>query len=191
MEKIGDIISEQCVHRHIIKKESQVIVAYGVTQLVFFLCNLVAIQCIAIIAHQWIASVVYCIVYASLSKLTGSYHASSRKFCFLKTIAVFSCYIFLLIIIPEKFYISISCLGIVGYLTIILIAVPVKQIDKVWTKKQLEKNKTKAFFLSIVYFSLSIVLSLFPDLTQYRSMIILTMFLTGILVLCGHLFNEK
>lgn len=191
MEKISNYFAEQCVKYNVIKSDNADIVKYGICQFLFFMITLLSIQIIAIFSHRWFYSVVYCIIYMSLSHFTGGYHAKTRLRCYFKTILIFLFYLYCIEMLSINNYNYLLLLGIPIHLLIICVVAPVKHKNKCWSEKQLKSNRIKASLLSIVYFIISFFSFYLLHSVHFSIAINIAIFVVSFLALSGYLFNPK
>lgn len=191
MEKIGKRLANLCVYYDIIDEENSKIIVFGMSQLLFFFINFSVIQFIAILMHEWLSSVIYTVVYMSLSRLTGGYHASTRLLCSVKTILVFLCYLFLVIFIAPELYKTVQFNIIAVSLVVMWKLTPLRYKNKYWTKKQLKNNNKKAVLLVVLLFFLALIMENVDGLLFYGFQICLAILCVTCLIVIGYFFNKK
>lgn len=179
--------------KNLINNDNLEIIEYGITQLIFFLINFFLLLCISIIEKNIIAFLVYLFIYIFLIRFTGGYHSKKRIYCIIKTCLVFCGYLLLIKCIDVKYYLSITMLLLIIYLNIGIFFVPVEHKNKKWTKKERETNGKKSIFWSTIFIVMSFCLELNSnmEMKEYGFMITAVLIVMAILIIMGHVFNER
>lgn len=183
-------IVNKCISEKFFKEEYAEILLYGGQKLNFFLFNFLLIQLIGLLFGSWSLSVIYCIVYLSISPLTGSFHEKTRFRCAIKTLIAFTSYCIITKLCANNLM-SITYLIIlfVGYLLVILHWTPIKHKNKVWSYKAEKNNPIISIFLSLAYGF--IALSCYQTFYFYSMSIMFAMLMNGVLIVLGYFLNEQ
>lgn len=192
IDQLAEKLVCKCVNEDVINRKSKEIIYYGLSRIVFFIINLSIIGIISLLINKFAISMVYCIVFISLSQYTGSYHAKTRLLCSIKTIFVYLCYIVVNSLIITKINFLLEILfGI--YFFVFLKLAPIKNKNNVFSPEKVRKKKIKGLTLSVLYFLVSITIYSANNniLVQYSYAICFSMTFTIILMLIGYLLNKK
>ncbi|MDD4692120.1 accessory gene regulator B family protein, partial [Eubacterium aggregans] len=106
----GQQMAEACCREGVLKEKNREAIAFGFEELIFVLINLVVIATIAAFTQELLNALIFCVIYLSLVRLVGIYHAKTRKGCFIKTMIVFVAYLLIMRGVPSDYYV-IGSLG--------------------------------------------------------------------------------
>ncbi len=150
-----------CKH-NIIEEEYTDVYVYGAELFLSFVITTVIIAIIAVVTHTIWISIAHLIVFISLRRFTGGYHAQTHLKCKLITIAVY------LAVIVSAHYIDINwftyiVLLIVGN-SIIFYKAPVENHNKPLTEREIKKFRLLSHIVFTLFSIGGIILSLFYQL---------------------------
>ena len=187
---IANCITAICLKEGVISEEKEIEIKFGLEELIFLLINLVFMALLAVFSHEILKGFLYCVVYISLARLVGIYHAKTRFSCFCKTIFMFAAYL----VVMKNFPLALQGYGtVVGALVFCITAwllTPVTHKNKVLTERQKQENRNKILRYSVVYLVVTAILMGMNQI-QYAFAISVTLLWVAVLAILGQIFNEK
>lgn len=147
--KVSNHVSTYLVQNHIITEEYKDIVSYGMEHMVITLGNIVIFLEIGAFLHMFWETVVFLLVFASVRRYAGGYHAPTRWRCFIYSITIVVTSLFLIkyVYINRVFYVISS--WIVG--SVIISISPVQADNKPLNVYEVCAYRKKAVFLSVMW----------------------------------------
>ncbi len=149
-DKLAQYITDFLVEQKIIEKDDVDVYLYGLELILSFIINTLIILILGIILHRVDVTIVFLLIFISLRRFTGGYHAQTRFRCKISIIITH-----LIVMIFSVFYdiglIECMFLGILSFILIIRYG-PIENIYKPLTYEIRKKNK----IFSLVFISILI-----------------------------------
>ena len=158
-EKISRIITDFLLRKNVIKEEEKEIYYYGYETLIYGIQQMILIFVLGMIRRRTVSTLIFLMVFVSMRKHTGGYHAGSRTGCTVMTIL---CYLTALVsgewlMNMKKGYIILVFL-VLFCVHIFVRYVPVAHPDKTLTKIQRRESRKKCSLLFVFYLVISLLL---------------------------------
>lgn len=186
----GQQMAEACCREGVLKEKNREAIAFGFEELIFVLINLVVIATIAAFTQELLNALIFCVIYLSLVRLVGIYHAKTRKGCFIKTMIVFVAYLLIMRGVPSDYYVIGSLGSFLFYLITAWSLTPVMHIDKPLTEEQKALNRKKALIYSMVFVAIGGMFFMVGWWQQLFAMAV-TLDMVALMAIFGYLFNER
>ncbi len=93
-EKISGIITDFLLRKNVIKEEEKEIYYYGYETLIYSIWQMLLLLVLGMIMNQIVSTVIFLMVFVSMRKYTGGYHAETRMGCTFMTVV---CYVTVLV----------------------------------------------------------------------------------------------
>ena len=181
-EKISGIITDFLLRKNLIKEEEKEIYYYGYETLIYGIQQMMLILGFGIIRNRIVSTLIFLIVFVSMRKYTGGYHAGSRTGCTVMTVL---CYLTVLVsgewLKNMKNGYVILVLMVLFCVYIFVHYVPVAHPDKPLTKIQRRESKKKCGLLFMFYLIISLLVYDAYRIVTY--MVLCTMVVTAMLII--------
>lgn len=188
MSTISALIVNKLLQRNIIVCEKAEICRIGIMLILADMINFSLVLLIGILTKSFFESVAYIIVFWSVRRFSGGFHAKTHLVCRLVTVGTY-----VLILIASKFinnyYLIIDIICCVFSIITMLLFAPVKHPNKELTDKEIKANKLFAALATLFFATVSLVLTLINKETGL--VISLILFAVSILMYIGLQTNKK
>lgn len=147
--KVSNQISLYLEQKHIIAEEDRDIVSFGMEHMLITLTNIVIFLIMGFLLHMFWETVFFLLVFSSVRRYAGGYHAPTRWRCFLYSIITVGTSLFLIknVYIHKVFYVISS--WIAG--SVIIINSPVEDRNKPLNVCEVCVYRKKVIFFSVVW----------------------------------------
>ena len=171
-EKISGIITDFLLRKNVIKEEEKEIYHYGYETLIYSIQQMMLILALGMIMNRKIETFTFLMVFVSMRKYTGGYHARSRLGCTFMTVV---CYLMVLVLGEWLMNMKNGCI-ILLFLVLLCVVifshyVPMEHPEKPLTKTQRRESRKKCGLLFTFYLIISL---LFYDIWRIVFYIILS-----------------
>lgn len=181
-EKFSSMIANFLLCHNIIQEEDREIYQYGYETLLYSIGQTFVLLLLGGMLGKWIESVVFIIVFATLRRCTGGYHANTRFGCMLMTVIAY-----MTVLLLQEIPVRISTVQVIFlffllfYLLVFITYAPVEHENKPLTDRQRKRYKKQGSGLSILYLFVAVLT--FKELSPIAFTIILTMAMTALLMI--------
>ena len=181
-EKISGIITDFLLRKNVIKEEEKEIYYYGYETLIYSIWQMLLLLVLGMIMNRIVSTVIFLMVFVSMRKYTGGYHAETRMGCTFMTVV---CYVTVLVMTgwvstTKKGYIILGFFAL--FCVFIFVRyVPVVHPEKPLNKMQRRESRKKCGLLGTFYL---VILLLTYDVLRIVPYIVLsTMVVTAVLII--------
>lgn len=155
--QISNQISTYLVRKHIITEDYKEVVSFGMEHIIVTLGNIVTFLGIGVLMNMFRETAFFLLVFASVRRYAGGYHATTRWRCFLYSTIIVGTSLFLIkyIYINRMFYAASSL--VVG--SVIIINSPVEDRNKPLNVYEVCEYRKRTVFLSTAWIVLLEILT--------------------------------
>lgn len=181
-EKLSSMITNFLLYHNIIQEEDKEIYQYGYETLLYSVVQTFVLLLLGGILGKWIESITFIIVFATLRRCTGGYHANTRFGCMLMTIIIYMVVLLIQQIRVSTFTIQIVfILFLLFYLLVFIVYAPIEHRNKPLTDKQRKSYKKQGSGLSILYLFVAVLM--YEVWLPITYTIVFTMAMTALLMI--------
>ncbi len=188
MESISTYFVKKFLDRNIIAYDKSEICKIGLELIIADIINFSAILLIGAFTKSFIQSCIYLIVFWTVRRFCGGFHAKTYMVCRICTIGTFVLVLTINNIISSHFILYAICCNITAILTMLLLA-PIRHPNKDLTDKEVKANKLFSLTATCFFSAISVVLTV---CNRKEGLIIaLTLFAITALMYVGLIVNRK
>ena len=187
METISKRLTEKFIQRGIIEPEKQEIYKTGIELIIADIINISLILAIGFITKSFIYSCIYLIMFWTVRRFSGGFHAKSYAVCRMVFIGTYISIFCVSAIFNNWLIASVIC-NIIAITTVLLFA-PVRHPNKELSEREKRANKLFALIATLFFTLISIILILFG--CKEGLIISLTLLAIAVLMYIGMLTNMK
>lgn len=188
MNAISALVVNELLQRNIIISEKAEICRIGIMLILADMINFSLVLLIGILTKSFFESVAYIIVFWTVRRFSGGFHAKTHLVCRLVTVGTY-----VLILIASKFindhYIITNIICCVFSIITMLLFAPIKHPNKELTDKEVKANKLFAALATLFFATVSLVLTFINKETGL--VISLILLAISILMYIGLQTNKK
>ena len=188
METISLCLTKKCLDRNIITPDKADICKIGIELIVADIINFSIILAIGALTKSLMNSCIYLLLFWSVRRFSGGFHAKTYAVCRAVTIGIFLTILLIDKIVCGNLLLYSIVFNITSFITMLLFA-PVRHPNKELTDKEIKANKLFSLVTTIFFASVSIVLVAIERKEGF--VISLTLFTITILMYIGMLTNKK
>ena len=155
--QISNQISTYLVRKHIITEEYKEVVSFGMEHIIVTLGNIVTFLGIGVLMNMFRETAFFLLVFASVRRYAGGYHATTRWRCFLYSTIIVGTSLFLIkyIYINRMFYAASSLVVV----SVIITNSPVEDRNKPLNVYEVYEYRKRTVFLSFAWIVLLEILT--------------------------------
>lgn len=188
MNSIALLLTEKIIQKNIIKPEDKEIYKRGIELILSDIINVFLVLSLGIITKTFLLSCIYFVVFCSVRKFSGGFHAKTYGMCRTVTVGVYAAVIAAASFIKTHTGIWIAVIDIFSVITVILLA-PVRHPNKELNSTEVRANKFLAVAAVVLFSAASIILNLF---NRTEGLVIsLVLLAVAILMYVGLAINKK
>ncbi len=188
METVSIYLVNKLLDRGIINSDKTEICKSGMELIMADITNFSAVLIIGALAKSFIYGCIYLLLFWTVRRFSGGFHAKTYGVCRTATIGIFILIVLISRIINNNFLLySLSC-NAVAFITILLFA-PVRHPNKELTDKEVQANKLFSLVATLLFTIISTILVIFER--KEGLFISLTLFAIAVLMYVGMLTNGK
>ena len=188
METLAVKLTEKFIDREIITTDKKETYITGLKLILSDIINFSLIFIIGILTKSFIYSCIYLIVFWSVRKFSGGFHAKTYWLCRIVTVGTYILIFFSGKIIDDYYIIITLMCDMFAVITMITFA-PVRNPNKELTDKEVKANKLFALLTTLFFMVLSIILAVFDR--KEGVVISLTLSAVTVLMYVGLLTSGK
>lgn len=188
METFAVKLTEKFIDRGIINSDNKETYITGSKLILSDIINSSLIFLIGILTKSFIDSCIYLIVFWTVRKFSGGFHAETYAVCRIVTVGAYILIFCVGKIIDDYYTIITLVCSIFAIVTIVAFA-PVRNPNKMLTDKEIKANKLFALITTLFFTLVSVVLAVFDR--KEGSVISLTLFAVTALIYIGLLTNGR
>ncbi len=166
--KLSCMVTDFLLYRGVIEEENVAIYQYGYEMLLNSVEQIVFLMILGAAWAKCVSTFIFCVVFISLRRYTGGYHASTRIGCMIVTLfgyffVVKMTNISMHVQIPFIIYmmVGIICLAVVMRYT------PIENINKRLSIDQIKISRRRAKIISIIYMVVALLLYRYIPVASY------------------------
>lgn len=188
METLAVKLTEKFIDREIISSDKKETYITGLKLILSDIINFSLIFIIGILTKSFIYSCIYLIVFWTVRKFSGGFHAKAYWICRIVTVGTYILILLVSGMIINYHVIIVPICNIFSVITMIAFA-PIRHPNKDLTGKEVKANKLCALLTTLFFTVLSIALAIFDR--KEGLVISLTLFAVTVLMYTGLLANGK
>lgn len=185
--KLSNQISLYLEQKHIIAEEDRDIVSFGMEHMLITLTNIVIFLIMGFLLHMFWETVFFLLVFSSVRRYAGGYHAPTRWRCFLYSIITVGTSLFLIKYIYMNRVFCVISSWIAG--SVIVTNSPVEDRNKPLNAYEVYAYRKRAVLLSLMWIVLLNILEVMKQ-DIYVYIIWIALVLVMILLVMGRVKNQ-
>ncbi|MDO5399170.1 MAG: accessory gene regulator B family protein [bacterium] len=188
METLALELTKKFIDREIINPDNKETYITGLKLILSDIINFSLIFLIGILTKSFIDSCIYLVVFWTVRKFSGGFHAKTYAVCRIVTVGTYILIFFAGKIIDDYYTIITLVCNIFAIVTMVAF-VPVRHPNKVLTDKEIKANKLFALITTLFFALVSVALAVFNR--KEGLVIALTLFAVTALIYAGLLKNRR
>lgn len=188
METLAVKLTEKFIDREIINSDNKETYITGLKLILSDIINFSLIFFVGIFTKSFIDSCIYLLVFWTVRKFSGGFHAKTYGVCRIVTVGTYILIFFTGKIIDDYHTIIILICNMFAVVTMIAFA-PVRHPNKDLTDKEIKANKLFALITTLFFASVSVALAVVNRKEGF--VISLTLFAITVLIYAGLLTNGR
>lgn len=188
MGKISSLLTEEFIKRDIITSEKREICRIGIELILADIINFTAILLIGLIAGKFVYGCIYLVLFWTVRRFSGGFHAKTYAVCRTVTIGTFVLVLLAARLINAHLILYTAALDIAAIAAVVLFA-PVKHPNKELSDKEIKMNRFFSLVSVLLFAAVSICL-VSAGLKEGLC-IALTLFAIAVLMLAGLISNRR
>lgn len=185
--KVSNKFSIYLVQNHIITEEDKEIVSFGMEQMGITFVNIVTFLGMGLLLHTFYETIFFLLVFASVRRYAGGYHAPTRRRCFLYSIIIVGTSLFLIKYVYMNRVFCVISSWIAG--SVIVTNSPVEDRNKPLNAYEVCAYRKRAVLLSLMWIVLLNILAVMKQ-DIYVYIIWTAMVWIAILLVMGFIKKE-
>lgn len=172
IEIIAKKITQRWIIKNVISTDFAESYTYGIQAIILSLLSIIELLVLGIVIDELQSSIIFLIVFITLRRYTGGYHATTVVKCHSYTLILYLVNIHLSKVVTLDITILFTAVLLLGVITIIIDG-PVQNSNKQNNDSKLKKNKIKALYL---YILICLIVLILPEqfiIIRYQILFIL------------------
>ena len=188
MEIISELFVRQFINRQIISPDKKEIYKTGLNLIIADIINFTLVLAIGVITKSFISGCIYLIMFWTLRRFSGGFHAKTYGVCRLVTLGTYILILLISMIINNYLLICTFICDLITIITMIVFA-PIRHPNKELTENEVKANKLFSVVVTIFYVTISIILTIIGR--KEGIVIALVLLAISVLMYIGLYTNEK
>ncbi|MBQ7974564.1 MAG: accessory gene regulator B family protein [Clostridia bacterium] len=188
MEKLAGIITDRLLNQNVIDADKKEIHKTGIELILTDTINFSLILIIGIMIKAVSAACIYLLLFWTVRRFSGGYHAKSYGVCRTVTVGTYIAIVLISKFLAVNQMLVSVVLNIVTAITMMAFA-PIRHPNKELTITEIRANKLFSVLTTLFYIALSIILSAFGN--KQGLIIAITLFAISVLMYLGLLMNMR
>ena len=188
MEIISELFVRQFINRQIISPDKKEIYKTGLNLIIADIINFTLVLAIGVITKSFISGCIYLIMFWTLRRFSGGFHAKTYGVCRLVTLGTYILILLISRIIDNYLLICTFICDLITIITMIVFA-PIRHPNKELTENEVKANKLFSVVVTIFYVTISIILTIIGR--KEGIVIALVLLAISVLMYIGLYTNEK
>lgn len=181
-KRLSHMIADFLLHKKAIDAEEAEICQYGYEVLIYGIEQIIILLILGWLSGQIVPTCIYLLIFTSIRKYTGGYHANTRVGCTIVTILAWMVTItFIKVVSGMNIGMDKLIVLCLFYFFVMLYYAPVEHEKKPLFETQKKRNKQKTIILSLVYMVIALLAYLSLSVITYS--VIFTMMNVAMLII--------
>ncbi len=159
MEIISEFFVRQFINRQIISADKKEIYKTGLNLIIADIINFSLVLAIGVITKSFVSSCIYLIMFWTLRRFSGGFHARTYGVCRLVTLGTYILILLVSNVLNNFLLVSSVICSIITIITMIVFA-PIRHPNKELTENEAKANKLFSVVVTIFYVTISIILTI-------------------------------
>lgn len=159
MEIISEFFIRQFINRQLISPDKKEIYKTGLNLIIADIINFTLVLTIGVITKSLINSCIYLIMFWTLRRFSGGFHARTYGVCRLVTLGTYILILLVSNVLNNFLVVSSVICSIITIVTMIVFA-PIRHPNKELTENEVKANKLFSVVVTIFYVTISIILTI-------------------------------